>query len=186
MWADAALRPNPDGWGYFVRDKVNDVGYRSICAPGTVRALSTMLARWGTLSWEEAIAPAARIAQEGFAVSAHLAAGWQGKPAYPEAASLLERVWSNAEARRIYQQAMAAGQMGEVPVGAVIVDGDHKVIAGDHNRTISCCDPSAHAEINVLRAAAQRLQNYRLLSTKLYVTIEPCVMCMGAIVHARV
>jgi tRNA(adenine34) deaminase len=82
-------------------------------------------------------------------------------------------------------QAMAAGQMGEVPVGAVIVDGDHQVIAGDHNRTISCCDPSAHAEINVLRAAARRLQNYRLLSTTLYVTVEPCAMCMGAIIHAR-
>jgi tRNA(adenine34) deaminase len=82
-------------------------------------------------------------------------------------------------------QAMAAGQMGEVPVGAVIVDADNQVLAEDHNRTISCCDPSAHAEINVLRAAARKLQNYRLLSTTLYVTVEPCAMCMGAIIHAR-
>ena len=83
-------------------------------------------------------------------------------------------------------QALAAGRMGEVPVGAVIVDADNRVIAQDHNRTISNCDPSAHAEINVLRAAARQIQNYRLLRTTLYVTIEPCAMCMGAIVHARV
>lgn len=83
-------------------------------------------------------------------------------------------------------QAIAAGQMGEVPVGAVIVDGEGEVIARDHNRTIRSCDPSAHAEINVLRAAAQRRGNYRLLNTTLYVTIEPCVMCMGAVLHARV
>ena len=83
-------------------------------------------------------------------------------------------------------QAIVAGQMGEVPVGAVIVDADNQLIAQDHNRTISSCDPSAHAEINVLRAAARQIQNYRLLSTTLYVSIEPCAMCMGAIVHARV
>jgi tRNA(adenine34) deaminase len=83
-------------------------------------------------------------------------------------------------------QAIVAGQMGEVPVGAVIVDAGNQVIAQDHNRTISNCDPSAHAEINVLRAAARKIQNYRLLSTTLYVSIEPCAMCMGAIVHARV
>ena len=83
-------------------------------------------------------------------------------------------------------QAIAAGHMGEVPVGAVIVDADSQVIARDHNRNINNCDPSAHAEINVLRAAARQLKNYRLLSTTLYVSIEPCAMCMGAIVHARV
>jgi tRNA(adenine34) deaminase len=84
------------------------------------------------------------------------------------------------------EQAIAAGQIGEVPVGALIVDADGRVLARDHNRTIDRCDPSAHAEINVLREAARRLENYRLLSTTLYVTIEPCVMCMGAIIHARV
>ena len=83
-------------------------------------------------------------------------------------------------------QALAAGQMGEVPVGAVIVDAGQQVLARDHNRPISSCDPSAHAEINALRAAARQIGNYRLLSTTLYVTIEPCAMCMGAIVHARV
>jgi tRNA(adenine34) deaminase len=84
------------------------------------------------------------------------------------------------------EQALAAGRMDEVPVGAVLVGADHQVIAKDHNRTIADCDPSAHAEMNVLRKAAHRLGNYRLLSTTLYVTVEPCVMCMGAIVHARV
>jgi tRNA(adenine34) deaminase len=83
-------------------------------------------------------------------------------------------------------QARLAEDIGEVPVGALIVDADGQVIAQDHNRTISCCDPSAHAEINVLRQAALQLNNYRLLSTTLYATVEPCVMCMGAIVHARV
>jgi len=83
-------------------------------------------------------------------------------------------------------QAMTAGRVDEVPVGAVIVDADHQIIAQDHNRTITVCDPSAHAEMNVLRAAARKTGNYRLLRTTLYVTIEPCAMCMGAIVHARV
>ena len=84
------------------------------------------------------------------------------------------------------EQAISAGEMGEVPVGAVIVDGGGRLIARDHNRTISSCDPSAHAEMNVLRTAALKLENYRLLSTTLYVTIEPCIMCMGAIIHSRV
>lgn len=83
-------------------------------------------------------------------------------------------------------QAIEAGRMNEVPVGAVIVDAENQLIAQDHNRTISRCDPSAHAEINVLRAAAQQVQNYRLLRYTLYVTVEPCAMCMGAVVHARV
>ena len=83
-------------------------------------------------------------------------------------------------------QALTAGRMNEVPVGAVIVNADHQIVARDHNRTITACDPSAHAEMNVLRAAARMIGNYRLLSTTLYVTVEPCAMCMGAIVHARV
>ena len=84
------------------------------------------------------------------------------------------------------REAEHAASRGEVPVGAVIVDADRQVLTSDHNRTIGNCDPSAHAEINVLRAAARRIQNYRLLSTTLYVTVEPCVMCMGALVHSRI
>ena len=84
-----------------------------------------------------------------------------------------------AEARR-------AWEIQEVPVGAVLVSASGEVLAATHNRAIIERDPSAHAEILALRAAAQKLQNYRLLNTTLYVTIEPCIMCMGAIVHARV
>ncbi|TJY65258.1 tRNA adenosine(34) deaminase TadA [Sinimarinibacterium sp. CAU 1509] len=74
---------------------------------------------------------------------------------------------------------------GEVPVGAVVVRGD-RVVGEGWNRPIGTHDPSAHAEIVALRAAAAADQNYRVLDTTLYVTLEPCVMCAGAIVHARV
>lgn len=74
---------------------------------------------------------------------------------------------------------------GEVPVGAVVVHGD-RIVGEGWNRPIGAHDPSAHAEMVALREAAQRLGNYRLTGTTLYVTLEPCVMCAGAIVHARV
>ena len=83
-------------------------------------------------------------------------------------------------------QAEKAGQIGEVPVGAVLAGENMEVISAAHNKTISLNDPTAHAEILVLREAAERISNYRLLNTTLYVTVEPCIMCMGAIVHARV
>lgn len=75
--------------------------------------------------------------------------------------------------------------MGEVPVGAVVVV-DEEIIGRGFNRPISSNDPTAHAEIMALRDAAQRTGNYRLNSADLYVTIEPCTMCAGAIVHARI
>jgi len=102
MWQDLYIGPNPRGWGYFLKGKVNDAGYQSICTPGTVRGLATILERWGTISWRDAIAPAARIADEGFVVSDYLASGWKGKAEFPQACSLLDYVQSNAEARRIY------------------------------------------------------------------------------------
>ena len=102
MWQDIALKPNPSGWGYFVAGRVNDLGYQSICTPGTVRGLSAILQRWGTISWEEAIDPATRIAWEGFSVHADLAEGWRRKATYPEACSPFEYVLANPEARRIY------------------------------------------------------------------------------------
>jgi tRNA(adenine34) deaminase len=68
----------------------------------------------------------------------------------------------------------------------VLVDSAGELIAAGHNQPITACDPSAHAEIVVLRAAAQKLGNYRLPDTTLYVTLEPCTMCVGALVHARV
>ena len=88
--------------------------------------------------------------------------------------------------RQALLQAETAAALDEVPVGALLVNADGDLIAAGHNQPISAHDPSAHAEIVVLRAAAQRLANYRLPGTTLYVTIEPCVMCVGAIVHARV
>jgi tRNA(adenine34) deaminase len=84
------------------------------------------------------------------------------------------------------EEALRAQAMEEVPVGAVLVDASGRVLAGGHNETISRCDPTAHAEILALRGAARRIGNYRLLASAIYVTVEPCVMCMGAIIHARV
>jgi tRNA(adenine34) deaminase len=86
---------------------------------------------------------------------------------------------------RALELARMAEAAGEVPVGAVIVK-DGQIIAEGWNRPIAAHDPSAHAEMIAMRAAAQALQNYRLLDTTLYVTLEPCAMCAGAMVHARV
>ena len=84
------------------------------------------------------------------------------------------------------EEAEKAGQMGEVPIGAILVAEDGTILTSAHNRTITMADPTAHAEILVLREAALKINNYRLLNTSLYVTVEPCIMCMGAIVHARI
>jgi tRNA(adenine34) deaminase len=87
--------------------------------------------------------------------------------------------------RRAIELARLAQAAGEVPVGAVIVR-DGEILAEGFNRPISTHDPTAHAEMVALRAAAARIDNYRLLGTTLYVTLEPCAMCAGAMVHARV
>jgi len=81
--------------------------------------------------------------------------------------------------------ARIAESQGEVPVGAVLVRNDAQLAQG-HNRPIGACDPTAHAEIVALRAAATQAGNYRLPGSTLYVTLEPCAMCAGAIVQARV
>ena len=83
------------------------------------------------------------------------------------------------------EEGRAAALAGEVPVGAVLVR-DGEVVARAGNRTIRDCDPTAHAEIMVLREGARKLGNYRLAATTLYATIEPCSMCAGAIIQARV
>lgn len=81
--------------------------------------------------------------------------------------------------------ARAAGTRAEVPVGAVVVLAD-RVIGAGSNRTLSACDPTAHAEIVALRRAARRAGNHRLTAATLCVTLEPCLMCLGAMVHARI
>ena len=82
-------------------------------------------------------------------------------------------------------EALKASREGEVPVGAVLVSAG-EVVAMNHNRSLSRHDPTAHAEMLVLREGAQRIGNYRLNGCEIYVTIEPCLMCAGAIVHSRV
>jgi tRNA(adenine34) deaminase len=83
------------------------------------------------------------------------------------------------------QQAEIAAEKGEVPVGAVLVTEDGKVFAS-HNAPITLNDASAHAEMRVIRDACSAIGNYRLIGSTLYVTLEPCTMCAGAIVHARI
>ena len=87
--------------------------------------------------------------------------------------------------RLAYSQAELAFDAGEVPVGAVIVS-DRQVIGAGYNHPIHSHDPTAHAEIVALRNAAEAVDNYRLTGATLYVTVEPCLMCAGALVHARV
>ncbi len=87
--------------------------------------------------------------------------------------------------RAALDQARLALAAGEVPIGAVIVLGD-RVVAAGYNQPITAIDPTAHAEIVALRAAARVVGNYRLPGSVLYVTVEPCLMCVGALVHARV
>jgi len=82
-------------------------------------------------------------------------------------------------------EARAAAAAGEVPIGALVVH-DGKILAISGNRTIRDCDPTAHAEIIVIRDAARLLRNYRMADTTLYVTLEPCSMCAGAIIQARI
>jgi len=88
--------------------------------------------------------------------------------------------------RLALEEAAKGAESREVPVGAVLVGSDGGVIAMAHNGPISHCDPTAHAEILVLRQGALRLGNYRLPGTRIYVTLEPCAMCVGAMLHARV
>ena len=88
--------------------------------------------------------------------------------------------------RLALDQARLAGQQGEVPVGAVVLDSRQECIGLGFNQTIMDSDPTAHAEIVALRRAAARAGNYRLPGATVYVTLEPCAMCLGAMLHARV
>ena len=87
--------------------------------------------------------------------------------------------------RMALEEAQKAGRGGEIPVGAVLLKGD-QVLARDYNRCIELNDPTAHAEILVLRKGGKSLGNYRLNETVMYVTVEPCPMCVSAMVHGRI
>lgn len=96
--------------------------------------------------------------------------------------------WEEADQQAMREalgEAWAAADAGEVPVGAVVVSSG-AIVGRGHNRSIDYCDPSAHAEIVALRQAARQTGNYRLPGATLYVTLEPCAMCLGAVIQARV
>lgn len=88
--------------------------------------------------------------------------------------------------REALKEAEKALDAGEVPVGAVLADADGGILSRGHNSPIRLNDPTAHAEVLVIRAASEAVRNYRLPNTVLAVTVEPCVMCMGAALHARI
>ncbi len=111
-----------------------------------------------------------------------------GSPAGDACGPTCEEPFGEADVqamRAALEQAEQAWELGEVPVGAVVLDGAGKLIGAGFNRTIVDHDPTAHAEIVALRMAARAVGNYRLPEASLYVTLEPCAMCTGAVLHAR-
>ncbi len=88
--------------------------------------------------------------------------------------------------RRALEEAEKAAKQGEVPVGAILVDDKLNILSKAHNQAIFLNDPTAHAEMMAIRKATSLLKNYRLSDTTLYVSVEPCLMCAGAILHARI
>jgi len=98
---------------------------------------------------------------------------------------MLDRDFDEKYMKMALEEAEEAGQRGEIPVGAILLKGD-RVIAKDHNRCIELSDPTAHAEILVLRKGGEVLRNYRLTEAVVYVTVEPCPMCVSAMVHGRI
>ena len=97
----------------------------------------------------------------------------------------MDKKFDETHMKLALEEAVKAGARGEVPVGAILLKGD-QVLARDHNRCIELSDPTAHAEILVLRKGGEILKNYRLNGTVMYVTAEPCPMCVSAMVHGRI
>lgn len=93
-----------------------------------------------------------------------------------------DRFWM----QKAYEQALIAQSEGEVPVGAVLINSKNELLGSGRNALEQSHDPSDHAEVRAIRQAAQAINNHRLVDTTLYVTLEPCVMCAGLIVHARI
>lgn len=102
MWEDRVIGPNPSGWGYFLKERVNEDGYLSVCTPGIVRGLQAIHARRCSRPWSELIRPAAALAEDGWTVTAHLGQRWKEKPNYYEGSSLFMKLHASPEARRIY------------------------------------------------------------------------------------
>ena len=96
--------------------------------------------------------------------------------------SEIDEYWMN----EAIKAALEAEKLDEVPIGACVIDADNNLLAIGGNRTRTDCDPTAHAEILVIREAARKIGNYRLTETTIYTTIEPCSMCAGALIQARV
>lgn len=88
--------------------------------------------------------------------------------------------------QQAYEQALLAQREGEVPVGAVVVSKNSELLASGRNNSLSAADPCGHAEINAIKKASALLKNHRLSGTTLYVTLEPCIMCAGALIQARI
>ena len=108
MWEKQVIGPNPGGWGFFLKDRLNEDGYRSICIPGAVRGLEAIHSRWCTKPWNELIEPAAELAEAGWKVGAHQAARWKDKAQYYEGAALHEKLQVTPEAAKIYLKSNGA------------------------------------------------------------------------------
>lgn len=105
MWADHYIRPNPMGWGYFLRDQVNDAGYTSICTPGSVMGMHRMQTQWGTLPWADLFPHAIAMAEDGHRVMDRTARVWQRRAESPEELAPLDYIHRNPEASRVYLRA---------------------------------------------------------------------------------
>lgn len=102
MWEDQVIGPNPGGWGFFLKNKVNDDGYLSICVPGMVRGMQAIQARFCTRKWADLMAPAIALAENGWSLGTHLANRWKDKPQYYEGSSLLQKLHVTPDAKKIY------------------------------------------------------------------------------------
>jgi len=102
MWESSVIKPNPDGWGYFLKGKVNDDGYLSICTPGMVRGMQAIHKKFCSRPWAELLAPAIRLAHEGWTVGEHLAQRWKDPPAYPESSSGYQKLLVSDDGKRLY------------------------------------------------------------------------------------